>query len=299
MRVLVTGAAGFVGSHLAPRLAAAGHQVVGTYLQEPPADPSVDWRPLDLLERRAVEELIDQVRPEAVVHLAALSHVGRSWREPAPYYRVNVDATGALLDLVGSCRVVFASSAEVYGAVPEGEQPITELRPPAPASPYAMTKAFAERLALAAGAVVVRSFNIIGPGQSSEFALPAFAGQLADIRAGRERPVLRVGNLQARRDFTAVDDALDAYELLLEGGEGGTVYNLGSGRAISIEEALHRLILVSGVQARIEVDPERLRPVDVPLLCADSSRLRALGWSPTVELDAALERLWRSVAEAE
>jgi GDP-4-dehydro-6-deoxy-D-mannose reductase len=153
-------------------------------------------------------------------------------------------------------------------------------------------------VALPRGAVVVRSFNTIGPGQAAEFALPTFARQLAAILRGRQEPVLRVGNLAARRDFVAVDDVAAAYELLLARGAAGEVYNLGSGRALSIEEALHRLIVVSGVKARIEIDPERFRPADAPLLRADAGRLRALGWEPRIDVEEALRALWMSLRDA-
>ncbi len=298
MRVLVTGAAGFIGSHLADHLARRGNEVWGTYLQETSPPDGVSGVELDILDRRRVVELFHRFRPEAVVHLAGLSHVGGSWSDLTGYYQVNVVGAENVLEAAAGCRVLVASSAEVYGAVPEGEQPIGEDREPAPASPYAMTKASLERIALPRGSIAVRSFNVIGPGQSSDFALPAFAAQLAAIHHGRQEPVLRVGNLEARRDFIAVDDAVAAYALLLDRGVEGEVYNLGSGQALSIAEALHRLIDVSGVRARIEVDPERFRPADIPLLCADSDRLRNLGWAPAKTIDQALEQLWRSVADA-
>jgi len=200
--------------------------------------------------------------------------------------------TRNLLAVAREARVIVASSAEVYGSVPEDQQPIAESRELAPQSPYALTKAAVELLALPAGAIAVRSFNLVGPGQATEFALPTFAQQLALIHRGRQEPVLAVGNLAARRDFLHVDDALSAYVLLLERGEPGTVYNLGSGAACSIEEALHRLMVLSGVKARVEVVPDRLRPVDIPLLLADCSRLRGLGWEERRDLDRALGDLW-------
>jgi GDP-4-dehydro-6-deoxy-D-mannose reductase len=164
---------------------------------------------------------------------------------------------------------------------------------PAPASPYALTKAAAERLALARGAVVVRSFNLVGGGQAASFALPSFARQLAAIERGEAEPVLRVGNLSARRDFVHVADAVEAYRLLAEAGRPGEVYNLASGEAVSMRHALDRLLALSGVAAEVQVDPERLRPVDVPALAGDARRLRELGWTPHRGLDDALAELWR------
>ncbi len=142
---------------------------------------------------------------------------------------------------------------------------------------------------------MVRSFNIVGPGQAANFALPAFATQLAAVEGGREA-VLKVGNLAARRDFLHLDDAVDGYLAVAHEGRRGEVYNLGSGKARTIGEMLERLVAASGVAARIEIDPQRFRPVDLPLLRADAGRLRALGWAPRRTLDAALEELWRSLA---
>jgi len=164
----------------------------------------------------------------------------------------------------------------------------------APQSPYALTKAAMERLVLSAGGLVVRSFNIVGPGQAPNFALPTFSRQLAAMSAGEQDPVLEVGNLTARRDFVHVDDAVDAFEVLLRRGESGSCYNLGSGVAYSIGEVLDRLIRVSGVETEIEEDPARCRPVDLPLLQANNGRLAELGWSLSRNLDAALDDLWQA-----
>lgn len=298
MRVLITGVGGFVGWHLAGRLARAGHRVWGSYLRQAPELEGVELLDVDVLDRSAVDHAMATAQPDAVVHLAGLSHVGASWKDLAAYFQVNVLGAENVLDAARERRVLVASSAEVYGTVPEDRQPIGEATPLAPASPYAMSKAALERVALPRGAVVVRSFNTIGPGQAADFALPAFARQLAAILRGRQEPVLRVGNLAARRDFVAVDDVAAAYELLLDRGAAGEVYNLGSGRALSIEEALHRLIVVSGVKARIEIDPERFRPADAPLLQADAGRLRALGWAPRIDVEEALRALWMSLRDA-
>jgi GDP-4-dehydro-6-deoxy-D-mannose reductase len=298
MRVLVTGASGFVGTRLVRHLEASGHEVWGTVLDPPGEGPGRDrLLELDLRSADAVERVLDEVAAEAIVHLAGLSHVGRSWSALAAYYQANVVGTRNVLAAGAGARIVVASSAEIYGLVPQQEQPIAETREAAPQSPYALTKAAAELLALPAGAIVVRSFNLVGPGQSTDFALPTFAEQLALIHRGRQEPVLAVGNLAACRDFLHVDDALTAYALLLERGEPGSIYNLGSGSACSIEEALHRLMMHSGVRARIEQDPGRLRPIDIPLLVSDCSRLQALGWRPQHDLDTALAALWTDTLE--
>lgn len=299
MRVLITGVTGFVGSHLAGCLARRQHDVAGTYIHQLPSLEGIELFEVDLLDRAAMTRAVESFRPEVVIHLAGLSHVGESWSRWGEYFRVNTLGTENLLQAIKGMRLVAASSAEVYGHVPEEEQPIGEDRPLAPQSPYAMTKAAAERLALMQGAVVVRSFNIVGPGQASTFALPSFASQLAAIQREGRQGVIRVGNLAARRDFVHVDDALDAYCLLLEKGAAGEVYNLGAGRAYGIGEALEHLITVSGVEAEVEIDPERVRPVEIPLLLADTTRLRALGWSPTKTLEDALKDLWEATVANE
>lgn len=298
MHVLITGIGGFLGTRLARHLLAEGDRVSGTYLDSRPDLEGADLFEADLLDVPALRRAVTESAPDVIVHLGALSHVGESWKRMPDYFRVNVLGTENLLaaaEGAGDRRVLVASSAEVYGIVPEERQPIREEEELAPRSPYALTKAAAERLALARGAVVVRSFNLVGAGQSAIFALPAFATQLADISRGKQEEVLRVGNLSPRRDFAHVDDGAAALRLLAEKGERGGIYNLSTGRALSIGEALERLMAVTGVQARIETDPERVRPVDIPLLAGDSSRLQALGWAPRRSLDDALSDLWEAV----
>lgn len=297
MRVLITGVSGFVGPRLARNLLAHGHRVSGTYLDStpPPKMEGIDLFHADLLDRGSLDRALAAASPDAVVNLAGLSHVGESWKHPGDYFRVNVLGTENLLRAAGGRTVVVASSAEIYGMVPEEQQPVCEDRLPDPRSPYALTKAAAERVALLQGAVVARAFNMVGPGQASNFALPTFASQLAAIARGEREPVLRVGNLSARRDFVHIDDGADAFRLLVESGERGRIYNIARGQAHSIGEALDRLRAVSGVEARVETDPERMRPVDLPLLTGDSQRLRALGWQPQRTLDDALADLWQSI----
>jgi GDP-4-dehydro-6-deoxy-D-mannose reductase len=295
MRLFITGVSGFVGARLARHALERGDRVAGIFLGERPPPPGVEAVEVDVLDRQALGRAVADAAPDAVVHLAALSHVGESWTRLADYFRVNVLGTEHVLAAAAAAgveRVVLASSAEVYGCVPEAEQPIAEHREPAPRSPYAMTKAAAERLALAAGAVVVRSFNLLGEGQAASFALPSFARQLAAIERGERAAVLRVGNLAARRDFLHVADGAAAYRLLAERGTPGETYNLASGEAVSIDRALGRLMAVAGVEAEVEVDPERMRPADLPLLAGSAERLGRLGWRPEAGLDAALAEIW-------
>lgn len=298
MRILVTGISGFVGPRLARYLLEQGDQVSGTYLVDHPSFPEVGQVRLfevDLQDAAALERVVRESSPDAIVNLAGLSHVGESWQRMPDYFRVNVLGTDNLLAAAAGRPVVIASSAEVYGLVPEEEQPIPEERIVDPRTPYALTKAAAERIAFLRGAVVARSFNLVGPGQATKFALPTFAEQLAAIARGEREPVLRVGNLSAQRDFIHVDDGAAAFRLLAEKGKPGGVYNIASGRAFSIQAAVERLMAISGVDARIEQDPERMRPVDLPLLLGDSRPLRELGWEPRRTLDDALADLWATV----
>lgn len=301
MRVLITGVGGFVGSRLARLLLARGDRVSGTYIDASPAVDGVELYAADLLDRGALERAVREAAPDAVVHLAGLSHIGESWdsRRLPDYYRSNVAGTENVVRAAaafGNPRVVIASSADVYGNVPESEQPIPESRPVAPQTPYALTKAAAERLALAHGAVIVRSFNLIGPGQAANFALPSWARQLAAIHRAERPPVLEVGNLSTARDFTHVDDGAEAYRLLAEKGERGGVYNLASGKAVPMREALARLLALSGVRAEVREGAFEPRPYDIPYLCGDAGRLRALGWEPRRTLDDALQDIWRETA---
>ena len=246
---------------------------------------------VDVRDAVALAAAVDRFAPDRIVHLAALSHVGESWRRIPEYFAINVLGVEHILAAARGCPVLFMSSAEVYGLVPDEAQPISELRPLSPRNPYALTKASAERLALAADATVVRSFNLIGAGQARSFALPSFAGQLADIERGAT-PLLSVGNLSARRDFLHIEDAVSALVLLAENPQPGAVLNLASGVDQSIAELLARLIALSGLEVRCAEDPEKLRPVDVPRLCGDAARLRALGWEPRRGVEWALAGLF-------
>ncbi len=295
MRVLVTGSSGFIGTRLVARLRELGDLVVGTSAagSRKLRDGEIE---ANLLDADALHKVVEQVDPEVVIHLGGLSHVGMSWKQIGAYFRVNVLGTENLLRAATGRRVVFASSAEVYGKVPASEQPISEDRTPDPRSPYAMSKAAAERLCLERGAMVMRAFNIVGRGQSAEFVLPSFASQLADIQAGRQDS-LRVGNLEAQRDFVHVEDAVDAFRLVAEQGKDSEIYNMGRGETTSIRQMLDLLLATSGVDVQPEIDPERFRPVDVPVLRANNTKLTDLGWKPERPIRLAVEEVWTESVE--
>jgi GDP-4-dehydro-6-deoxy-D-mannose reductase len=289
VKVLITGGSGFVGRYLHAHCAEAGDDVV-----------SIDHsgaHPVDITDRNAIRGSIEHHRPEIVYHLAALSHVGEGWDDPTAVLRVNVEGTAHVLNAAhafGAGRVVVVGSAEEYGQVDERDLPLREDAPLRPSSPYGVSKIAASFLALQAhlayglDVVRVRAFGHTGPGQSDRFLVPALARRIA--RAEREEQVeIRVGSLDPIRDLSDVRDVVRAYRLLALHGTAGEIYNVCSGTGVSVREVADRLIAAAERPLRITVDPDLVRPVEVPRLIGDASRLRAAtGWSPQFTLDETL-----------
>jgi GDP-4-dehydro-6-deoxy-D-mannose reductase len=286
VRSLITGGKGFVGQWLAAHLKDRGDEVAVIDLET------------DVADGGAVRRVFSDVLPEAVYHLAAMTHVGESWDDPSQVLRVNVLGTAEILaaarQVPGPPRVLVVSSAEVYGVVTAEQLPLTEDTPTEPASPYAASKLAAEAVALQAWrgygqpVVVVRPFNHIGPGQSPNFFVPALAKRIVEARRTGARS-LRVGTLSTRRDFTDVRDVAAAYRLLMEHGSPGTVYNVCSERDVAMSEVAAQLLELAGVALGLETDPALVRPVDVPVLRGDAGLLRgATGWQPTIPLATTL-----------
>ena len=314
MRLLLTGAGGFVGGHLVDFLHAEHPEVEihGVVLPH----GGVSWRAAsgarvveaDLTEPAAAAAVVEEVQPEGILHLAGQSSVHLSWLDPAGTLRTNVLGIVHLLDAVRRQGlrppVVVVGSAEEYGPVGPEEMPIREQTPLRPASPYAVSKVAQGALALLYGpagglkVVLTRTFHHTGPGRGEAFAESSFARQLAGIEAGRRPPVLKVGNLEAVRDFADVRDVVRAYWMLLEKGEAGSAYNACTGRGRRIRDLLDRLLSASGTRVEVRVDPDRLRPSDVPVQVGDPSRLlEATGWEPRIPLERTLEDLledWRA-----
>ena len=304
--VLVTGAAGFAGSHLIEQLAGSC-DLVAWARSEPPAELGglSSWKRIDLLERDRVRHEVQRLRPAAVYHCAGASHVGASWQNPVQPLAHNALATHYLLDALrragAETRVVIVGSATVYAP---STAPLREDDRLAPNSPYAASKLAQEQIALRGvvkgglDVIVARPFNHTGPRQRPDFAAPGFARQIALIEHGALEPLIKVGNLDAQRDLMDVRDTVRGYRLLMERGEPGTVYNVASGIGRSIRAVLDALVTRSHVQVTVRVDPDRLRPNDTPVILGDATRLRtATGWVPQVRFDRMIEDLlefWRS-----
>jgi GDP-4-dehydro-6-deoxy-D-mannose reductase len=303
---LITGAAGFAGSHLLDLLAASGSDVVAWHRPDGSAPREVTgarWQAVDLLSRSTVVNAIRQLRPSIVYHCAGAAHVGRAWDQTETTFAVNVRATANLLDGLieaGSrSRVLIPSSALVYQSA---NRPLTEDDALVPSSPYGLSKLAQEMLRHhvngEVSVTVARAFNHFGPRQDPWFVASGFARRIADIEKGRWEPAISVGNLEAQRDLTDVRDTVRAYRLIVEHGEGGRAYNVCSGRAIAIRELLERLISRARVSVEIRPDPARYRPNDLPLLVGNPSRIQAeLGWAPSIPLEQTLDDLleyWRA-----
>ena len=313
MRAFITGADGFVGQWLVRELQDAGYEVHGgsraarmpLRTLDPVRANAMQWHRIDLSEPESLQTAVRTSRPDAIFHLAAQSNVPASIADPADTFEVNLLGTVRLLDAVRreapDAMLVVAGSAEVYGAADPEQMPLREDAPLRPANPYAGSKAAAEVSTLQYArsgwvrALVTRSFNHTGPGQSEAFAAPAFAKQIAAIRSGAQTPVLRVGNLEALRDFLDVRDVVAAYRLLAERGAPCNVYNVCSGKAVSMQEIVDELLRIAGVEVTIYQDPERMRPSDSPMLFGDCSALhRATSWAPKITLVQTLTDLLAS-----
>ena len=297
MRVLVTGASGFVGRHLLPHLATEGW------------DASPAERALDVSDERAVDVAIEHAAPDAVVHLAAISSVSAARHDPDRTRRVNVLGTRAVLAAAArhapNARVLLIGSGEQYGSAQSTPTPLDESTPSRPSSSYARTKAEAEALGVeyaerGLDVVRVRAFNHAGPGQSDAFVVSSFAKQLAEIEADRREPILRVGNLDSVRDFLDVQDVVEAYTRLLDPTVESGVYNVASGVGVRVGEVLEGLLALTPRRPKVEVDPARFRPTNYSV--GDATRLRAAtGWRPRVALADTLSRTleaWRAELSA-
>lgn len=319
-RILITGCTGFVGGYLVeqcrnryPQAELFGLSGHPTPLTVTPGMSDVKLLVAEITQPEAIRQVVAQAQPDLVIHLAARSSVSASWQDPSGTLEVNAGGTIHLLEALRSeqltPRIVLVGSGEQYGMVRPEDNPIREECPFRPANPYAASKAAQDLygyqyfVAYRLPILRARPFNHFGPRQASTFVIANFARQIALIEAEKVEPVLSVGNLQARRDFLPVEDVVAAYLAIAEQGRPGEAYNIGSGQALSIRAILDFLLTFARTSIQLREDPARLRPVDVPLLEADTSRLRAdTNWKPAVQFEFALQRTldyWRSVVSSD
>jgi len=315
LQALITGAGGFVGRHLcAYLLAHTDWEMLGTVypqqVEAQPPEPCLRLRHADLRDPEGVRALVDEVQPDYIFHLAAQSFVPASFSDPWDTLENNIRAELNLLEAVRrsgrDVRVLVVGSNEEYGAPRPEELPQTEDSPLRPNNPYAVSKiaqdflGFQYYLAYGVPVVRVRPFNHTGPGQAPRFVVPAFASQIARVEAGLQEPVMQVGNLDAARDFTDVRDIVRAYHLAVTQGESGEVYNLASGQAQSVRGLLETLLSYSKTDIRVERDPARYRPVDVPVVYGSADKFRGrTGWVPQIPFEQTLRdtlEYWREHA---
>ena len=307
VRVLITGISGFVGSVLANYLLSSDFgrslELHGTVHRADSRIQNIRDRLHlhrgDLRNPSWIERVIATVKPSYTFHLAAWSDVRASWDQPWAAYELNISCQLNLLEALRrhtpETRVLVVASSEVYGLIEPGELPIDESTPLRPNSPYGVSKVAQDLMAqqywynYGLAAIRVRSFNHIGPGQSDSFVASAFARQIAEIEAGRQEPVLKVGNLEAERDYTDVRDMVRAYWLALKCGEPGGVYNIGSGSSVPVQQILDVLLELSDVPITVERDPMRLRPSDVSrIVCSPKRFCKDTGWVPSIPLRESL-----------
>lgn len=299
--VLVFGSSGFVGGYLVRELRGHGYEVYGSDRGRAPSDAGLDaYRACDVTDAAAVGRVVEELRPGAIVNLAAVSSVAQSWREPQATMSVNV--VGAVNVLEAARRmgeppeVLLVGSSEEYAP---SDGPLKETDPIDAASPYGVSKVAQERLAEVYGeryglrVYRARSFNHTGVGQSPAFVLPGWCRQVAEIQRSGVPGAVRVGNLDVSRDFSDVRDIVRGYRMLLESGFHGEAFNFGSGRAVPLRDLLRLVTSFADVEVSVEVDPELLRPADNPYVCADCSKARRLlSWEPEHRAEDALTAMY-------
>ncbi|TCM98956.1 GDP-4-dehydro-6-deoxy-D-mannose reductase [Paenibacillus sp. BK033] len=314
MKALITGITGFVGSHLAEHLLGEGIEVTGTMRSHSSLRhirhllPDMCLYECELMDPQAVERMMADIRPDLIFHLAAQSFVPLSWESPAETMTNNIIGQVHLLEAVRklglASKVLIACSSEEYGHVEEDEVPVKETNPLRPISPYAVSKIAQDYLGYqyfktyGQHIVRTRTFNHHGPRRGAQFVSSNFAKQIAEIEKGLKPPVLHVGNLEAKRDFTDVRDVVRAYRMALNDCEAGEIYNIASGQCHEIREVIQILLSYSTVDITIEEDKTRLRPSDVKVLVGDYGKFyERTGWKPEIPFEQTMKDLldyWRN-----
>lgn len=314
-KVLIIGAAGFVGKYLIRYYRKQNsYEIYATKLaNEEIPENEIQVFDLDILQKDEIVKLLYAIRPDYIFHLAAQSSVSVAWNNPGLTIDINIKGAVNVLDAVRELyykpRILLIGSGEEYGYIEADEVPIKEENRIRPGNIYAATKACQNMIgniyskAYDMKVLMVRAFNHIGPEQSSIFVVSDFCRQVAEIELGRREPVMYVGNLSAKRDFTDVRDVVRAYSLLIERGQPGETYNVGSGQAFEIKEILEKITALSQRQIKIEIDPNKIRPVDVPIIEADVRKLKEItGWQREISLEQTISETldyWRNILREE
>jgi GDP-4-dehydro-6-deoxy-D-mannose reductase len=309
LKALITGVSGFVGSHLAEYLLDSGEwevagTVFGPYGNIADLCGQLELYPAELSRLDVMTFILEQARPDVIFHLAAQPLVSASRRDPwgtlESNIRMQLNVLEGVAEVKPECRVLVVGSSEEYGLLSPQDLPVDEETPLRPLSPYALSKVAQDLMGLQyylthnLHVIRVRPFNHIGPRQRTGFVAADLASQVAAAEVGLQPPVVEVGNLEARRDFSDVRDVVRAYVQLMASGEPGQVYNIGSGQSHSVEELLTTLLSMSQVPIEVRRDPDRMRPSDIPEVVCDATRLReCTGWQTTIPFEQSL----RSVLE--
>lgn len=316
-KVLITGISGFAGSYLVQNLIKnKNYSLNGTYLLENSLEnigeikDEINLVKVDLINAKKVSDLVSHIKPDLIYHLAALTSPALSFTNPSEVITNNITVQINLLEAVKNaglenCRILIVSSGDIYGAVEKENLPISENVEFRPTSPYSVSKIAQDFLGLqyflsyGLKIIRVRPFNHVGPRQSPNFVVSSFAKKIAEIEKGKLKPILRVGNLEVKRDFTDVRDMVYAYTLVLEKGSLGDVYNIGSGISYKISEILNKLLSFSKIKIKVELDPSLLRPLDILELVCDNRKFKKLtGWQPKIPIETTLAETlayWRNI----
>ncbi len=310
MKALVVGGAGFVGGYLIEHLVRAyGYDVLATKLENEVIDSNeCEVCDLNIMDSASVNQVLNRFKPDCIFHLAAQSSVALSWKNPQLTVDVNIKGTLNLLDAVknidSSARLLLIGSGEEYGLAVKDNEPIDEENAIKPGNIYAATKATQNMLggvyskAYGMDIVMVRAFNHMGPGQSEMFVVSDFCKQVAEIEVGKKENIMLVGNLSAKRDFTDVRDVVRAYGLLAEKGRTGETYNVGTGRAVAIQEILDTILSMAKIEVCVKTDEKKLRPSEIPMISANTSKIRKdVGWIAEIPIERTIEdtlNYWRN-----
>lgn len=310
MKALIIGGAGFVGGYLIRELAGAGAEVHATCLPSEKINiPGCAVHTLDILVQYDVKAVLDEVRPDVIFHLAAQSSVAVSWKKPQLTADINIKGTINVLEAVREsavpeARILLIGSGEEYGFIREGACPISESEPLSPGNIYAATKACQGMIgeiyfrAYKMDIIMVRAFNHSGPGQLPMFVISDFCRQISEIEKGRHEPEMKVGNLSAMRDFTDVRDVVRAYRLLSEKGVSGQVYNVGRGKAVTVQTILDTALSMARCEITVSRDPARMRASDIPIIEPDVTKLHAdTGWTAEISMEQTIRdtlEYWRA-----